>query len=157
MKRYLLMILAVGLLLAADEPKEEAVKKEMKKLEGTWTQVSVVVNGEKVPEDKAKALTLILDAAGKWSMKVDGKTVSEGTFKIDPSKKPKTADFLGTDGDFKGKTTLDIYEFDGDTLRFCYVLPEKDKERPTKERPSKFASEAGSGHILSSLKREKSK
>jgi uncharacterized protein (TIGR03067 family) len=155
MKTRLLALLAVFLLLAADDPKEDAVKEEMKKLEGTWRTVSTVSNGKAWPEDKHKAITLTLKADGTWIMK-DDKESWDGTFTVDPSKKPKTGNYVGLNGKFKGSTTLDIYELDGDTLKFCYVVVPTGKES-TKERPSKFASEEGSGHILSVMKREKSK
>lgn len=45
---------------------------------------------------------------------------------------------------------------DGDTLKFCYVVVPTGKEAD-KARPTKFASDAGSGHILSVMKRQKAK
>ena len=48
----------------------------------------------------------------------------------------------------KGKTTLSIYEIEGDTLKICSVEPGKD-------RPTEFSSKPGSGHFLRVFKREK--
>jgi uncharacterized protein (TIGR03067 family) len=154
-KTRLLAVLAVVLAIAADDPKGDAVKAEMKKLEGTWKEVSFVVDGKKVPDDEGSTVTFIMKADGTWNMKV-GKEDSNGTFTIDPSKKPKTAAFVVLSGKYKGKTTLDIYELDGDTLKFCFVMVDTGKET-TKERPSRFSSESGSGHSLSVLQRVKSK
>jgi len=125
----------------------------MKKLEGTWITTSLISDGKKVPEEKAKLTTMTIKADGTWVMKNE-KESWDGTFKIDPTKKPKTGQFVGKGGRFKDKTTLDIYELDGDTLTFCYVIVPTGEES-TKQRPTKFASEEGSGIWLSVLKREK--
>lgn len=153
MKIKLFTIIAASLLIAADDPKDDAIKTEMKKLEGTWVTVSVLSSGKKWPDEKAKAISLTIKADGTWVMK-DGKESWEGAYTVDPSKKPKTGQFVGMNGKFKDSTTLDIYELDGDTLTFCYVIVPTGKES-TKERPTKFASEEGSGHVLSVMKREK--
>jgi uncharacterized protein (TIGR03067 family) len=78
------------------------------------------------------------------------------TYTIDPSKKPKTGQFIGSTGKFKDSTTLDIYELDGDNLTFCYVIVPTGKES-SKDRPTKFESKDGTGHILQVMKREKAK
>jgi uncharacterized protein (TIGR03067 family) len=154
MKARLPFVLVVALLVAADDPKGD-IKAEMKKLEGTWRGVSLVSNGKASAEDRAKALTLTLKADGTWTLS-DGKDASDGTYTVDPAKKPKTGNFVIKSGKYKDTTTLDVYDLDGDTLKFCYVMAPTGKEA-TKERPVKFASEAGSGHVLWVLKREKAK
>ena len=113
-------------------------------------------NGKKV-SDSSVTKPLILHEDGKWEGQTDGKTIVAGTFLIDPTESPKQAQFTGTSGWFKGKSTRDIYELDGDTLRFCYVIPDKDETQPSRARPSRFASEAGTGHRLELLKREPAK
>jgi hypothetical protein len=56
--------------------------------------------------------------------------------KVDPSKKPKTADWqITTEGDLKGKTALGIYDVDENTFKHCFAL---------EKRPEKFESEEGS-------------
>ncbi len=157
MRPQLLLCVAVALLVAADDPDPEVVKQDMKKLAGTWRRVSLVEDGKKIPPDEGKIVTLTLEENGKWAQRRGGETVTAGTFTIDPTKRPKQAQFSGTSGAFKGKSTRDIYELDGDTLRFCYVIPEKDEVRPSQARPPKFASEAGTGHCLEVLKRERAK
>ena len=47
--------------------------------------------------------------------------IAESASKIDPTQKPKTMDFTSTKGEDKGKTSLAIYEFDGDTLKICFA------------------------------------
>jgi uncharacterized protein (TIGR03067 family) len=146
--------LVVAQSVAADDPRGD-VQVEMKKLEGTWRGVSFIADGKEVAGDRAKGLALTLKADGTWAL-LDGKDKSDGMFTVDPGKKPKAASFVIKNGMFKDMTTLDIYDLDGDTLKICYVMVPAGKES-TKERPSKFAAEAGSGHILWVMKREKSK
>jgi len=82
------------------------------------------------------------------SRKSSSKRVMKAKFKIDPIKKPKTIDYTVTDGPEKGKTVLGIYELDGDTVKFCFSAPDK-------ERPSEFTAKEGSGRTLSLWKRNK--
>jgi uncharacterized protein (TIGR03067 family) len=154
MKKYTLLALGVGLLLTvtgtltAGDPKEEAIKKDRKRYEGTWQVISLEVDGNKAGEEDAKKITVINEADGKWAIEVDGKVVAKGTSEIDPTKKPRTVDLTMTEGDDKDKTALGIYEFSDDTRKVCLAQAGKD-------RPTAFAAPAGSGHILAVLKRVK--
>jgi hypothetical protein len=60
MRMHALMILAVGLLIAADDTKKDALKKEYAKFEGTWKFVSVEAEGMKLPEKQFKNTKLVL-------------------------------------------------------------------------------------------------
>ena len=142
------IVLWAGTLTARDD-----AKAEMKKLEGTWVGVSAVADGKDVAADKAKSLSLTMKTDGTWTM-TDGKETWHGTFTVDATKSPKTARFAILSGKNKDHTTLDIYEVDGDTFKCCYAIVPTDKASD-KDRPTKFAAEAGSGHILSIMKREK--
>jgi uncharacterized protein (TIGR03067 family) len=73
----------------------------------------------------------------------------EGTVTIAPTKKPKTIDATQTsEGNNRGKTTLGIYEIDGNTMDVCSAGFRT-------ERPTEFSSKPGSGHFLRVYKREK--
>jgi uncharacterized protein (TIGR03067 family) len=144
----LVLFLAAAEALAADDDKETAIKKDRKKYTGTWQVVSLVVNGNKVEEDDVKKITVVNEADGKWSIRVDGKVVARGTSKIDPGSKPRAIDLTTTEGDAKGQISLGIYEVGKDTRKVC--IAEAGKERPTD-----FKSEAGSGHIFATFKRVK--
>jgi uncharacterized protein (TIGR03067 family) len=67
---------------------------------------------------------------------------------VDPGKKPKTIDYDVTDGFFKGKKQLGLYEIDGDTAKFCFANPDA-------ERPTDFTTKEGSGRTVSVWKRTK--
>jgi uncharacterized protein (TIGR03067 family) len=143
---------ALLLMVVAQAP-DEAVKAEMKKMEGTWRGVSAISDGKPMPDERVKSVTTTIKSDGTWVI-FDGKEKLEGTFTVDPGKSPKTANFVINSGKAKGMTTLEIYEIDGDTMRDCYVFVPTGKES-SKERPSKFASEVGSGHYLWVTKRER--
>jgi uncharacterized protein (TIGR03067 family) len=152
MKKSLLLVMSAGAvltcLIAAEDDKQTAIKKDRQRYEGTWRVVSLEVNGKKAPEEDVKKISVVNKADGTWILQVDGEKVTQGTSEIDPTQKPKTIDFIETEGDNKGKIVLGIYELGEDTRRLCYAQPGKD-------RPSEFSAPAGSGHTLVVFKREK--
>lgn len=157
MKRTYFGILAVGALLtaisaiaSADDATEEAIKKDRKQIEGTWRIVALVVNGNQAMEEDAKMLTVVNGSDGTWSLHAEGKEVTKGTSTFDPTKKPKTIDFTPTEGESKGKLHLGIYELGDKTRKMCFAPSGKD-------RPTEFASAAGSDHILVTFERVKAK
>jgi uncharacterized protein (TIGR03067 family) len=77
-----------------------------------------------------------------------GAQTDKGTVKLDPSKKPKEIDIVGTEGPNKGKTILAIYELDKDTLKVCYDLSGK-------ARPTEFKTKADTMQFLVTYAREK--
>src|SRR5262249_48702257 len=77
----------------------------------------------------------------------DGKT--NGTYKVDPSKSPKTIDITFTGGPLDGQTMLGVYELEGDTYTVCIPVG------VGKERAKELASKPGSGLVLEVLKRVK--
>jgi uncharacterized protein (TIGR03067 family) len=143
----------VLLLMVVAQAPDEAVKAEMKRMEGTWRGVSAISDGKPLPDDRVKSVTTTIKADGTWVM-FDGNETFDGTFTVDFSKSPKTANFVIKSGPSKDKTCLEIFETDGDTMKDCFVFVPTGKES-SKERPTKFESEAGSGHYLWVWKREK--
>jgi uncharacterized protein (TIGR03067 family) len=146
MRAVLLTSLAL-LLLAADE---DAVKKDLKKLEGTWVMVYGEVEGKKIADEHVKKSKIT------WK----GKTVSlftphqsretiRGEVTLDPTKSPRQMDWVRSTEPHKGKKMQGIYEFvEDDQYRICFALPGK-------PRPMTFATKAGSGHVLHVWKRVK--
>jgi len=139
--------LAVGLLLAADTPKEDpAKKKDSEKLQGAWKGDSGEVDGNALPDEFLKA--------AKFGFKGDkytfeaGDEKESGTITLDASKTPATIDLKIEEGRDKGKTQLGIYKVEGDKVKFCFGQPD------AKERPKDFSSKAGSDTIYIVFKRE---
>src|SRR4051812_29728148 len=109
MARYALVVVAAVLLIAADHAKESA-KKDLKKLDGSWVLKSGVDDGKELPPKALESARLTF-AGDKHTVEMGGKTY-KGTHVVDAEKKPKTIDITDTDGPFKGKTVLGIYEID---------------------------------------------
>jgi uncharacterized protein (TIGR03067 family) len=138
-------IFGIVLLLAAGDA-DDAVKKELARFEGTWKFVSIESEKEKISEEALKHPRLKI-MGDKFNVTEDENNSYGGTFKVDPTKKPKTIDVTFTTGPEKGKTSLGIYELEGDNYKVC-IDPEG------KSRPAEFAVKPGSGFYLEVLKRE---
>jgi uncharacterized protein (TIGR03067 family) len=127
---------------AADD---EQANKDLKAFEGTWQYTSQEADGKETDKEMLKAVTITVAADGKWEVKHEGKTFLAGTVKLDPSKKPKVADWtITTEGDLKGKTALGIYDVDRETWKHCFAFD---------KRPEKFESKEGSKVTNAVLKR----
>jgi uncharacterized protein (TIGR03067 family) len=115
-------------------------------IQGTWLPVTAEVGGKTFPDEVRQTIKLVVKD-GKYTVTV-GKTVDQGTLKLNPAAKPKEVDITGTNGPNKGKTILATYERDGDTLRICYDLSGKG-------RPKEFKTKDGTQLFLVTYKREK--
>src|SRR5262249_28701985 len=72
------------------DPKKDAVKRELEKLQGTWTVASREMKAQKTPAEDLKELQLIIKD-DRWTMKHAAGS-DKATIKIDPTKEPKTID-----------------------------------------------------------------
>jgi uncharacterized protein (TIGR03067 family) len=145
-----LVLVALGSLMAADQPavggeKETAVKEDMKQLQGNWIVVSIQVNGKDLPQGKI--------GDPNASIKDDEYRIHDFRLRltIDPTKKPKTIDMDGKDGNGKPLSMIGIYRLEGDTLQICLAKP------GTKERPTMMETEGDTGQSLIVYKRNKEK
>ncbi len=128
---------------AADEPKADAVKAELKRFEGTWKFVSMEINGKAVPAANLEDSKLIFEGD---RFRSTSEEQNKGTFAVDPTVTPKTIDIaVGEGGKIK---ILGIYQLEGDTYKICSALPGK-------PRPAEFSAKAGSGCGLTVMSREK--
>ena len=145
MKYQTLLAVGVVVLFAGADATEEAVKKEMAKLEGAWTVVSAERDGSKASEDVVKKVKITF-AKDKLVVKQGDKTI-EMSYALDPSKNPKTIDITYLDGDRKGEVSQGIYALDGDNLKICM--------HRGSNRPPEFETRADSQRHLIVLKRQK--
>lgn len=141
--------LLTSCLLIAAEPAPEAIKKDMALLEGEWTMVSAERAGQPLPDDLLKTAKRVAKD-GETTVTIGGSVFVKAKYTVDPSKKPKTIDYTLTEGTNKGKTQLGIYEFDADTVKFCFG-------GIGYTRPTDFTANAESGRTLSVWKREPAK
>jgi uncharacterized protein (TIGR03067 family) len=149
MKRILLGLLLLGGLTATTAAADDdESKKDLAKMQGDWAGVSMMRDGQAFPDDDAQALFRTVKD-NHYTVYRYRKTIGKGTFTIDATKKPHTIDSTPEPPPgMEAKPVLGIYEWDGENLRTCYAAQGK-------ERPTEFASKAGSGHTLSVWRREK--
>ncbi|MCI0380909.1 MAG: TIGR03067 domain-containing protein [Gemmataceae bacterium] len=140
------VVIAFGLVTAGEDKKGDAVKMEMKQLEGVWVLQSLENDGKPLSEELIKQIRLTIKG-DRYTVDIGDRKV-ELTYKLDPSKKPKTIDFSLV-GDDEKKTTPGIYELATDTLKMCRASEVGGK------RPAEFSAAEGSGRILAVYKREK--
>src|SRR5262249_47534296 len=128
MRQRILMLVTVGLLVAGDAPQKEKGTREMKHLQGTWKVVQAKRDGEMVAALKGGTVTL---EGNKFTSKTGETILGQGTWKVDPGRKPKTIDIEYTQGPEKGKKVLGICHLTKGT----WILA---LGPPGKERPSSF-------------------
>jgi uncharacterized protein (TIGR03067 family) len=143
-----LLLISFGAARAQDD----AVKKELTKLEGTWELVSGVERGKPSSDHLVHNLKFVfkgnqLTLAGD---EIIAKRVGKITLKIDATTTPRCIDF---DLKIKAGALQDlllegIYEWKGDELRLCIA-------EEAGNRPLGFESKEGSNRVLFVLKRHK--
>jgi uncharacterized protein (TIGR03067 family) len=126
---------------------QDATKKEMTQLEGEWSMVSGEADGMAMPKEIVTGGKRVAKD-GETTITIGGQVYFKAKFSIDPTKKPKAIDYMMTEGPTKGKTHLGIYDLDGDTVKFCFAAPGKD-------RPTEFTAKEGSQRTMSVWKRDK--
>lgn len=142
---FLLGLVAV-IILRARADDNEAVKKELAKLQGEWSMVSGSADGQPMPAQMLKQMKRVCQG-DEATVTMSGRIYLKAKFTIDPSKKPKTIDYRMTDGFTKGQQQLGIYEVEGNTFKSCFG-------KPGATRPTDFTSTPGDGRTLSVWKHE---
>jgi uncharacterized protein (TIGR03067 family) len=150
-----IMLVAVGLGMAVEEPKADALKaateKALETFAGTWEIVVVK------PEGVTKEARKLVFHKDRTYAALDGsdKELWSGTFDLDPTTMPKVWDHRSHESRKKGGDTLGIYELHGDTLKVCCVVGMwKDKRWMGKPRPTEFKPE--SWDVMLELRRVRS-
>jgi uncharacterized protein (TIGR03067 family) len=144
--KAVIAVLAVALVAGGDKP--DPAKADKEKMQGTWTMTESLRDGEEaIPEEDRKELRLTIKD-NKRTIKVRDEVVSEATYTLDATTKPKGITIKVDTGPLKDKELPGIYELDGDKLKICLNLTGKD-------RPKEFKSENGSGTLLQVFQRVK--
>jgi len=136
------IVLGLALAIAAPAPKE-APKKDQPTVVGTWLPETIVVGG--APEKLEAGMTFTLTGDGKCMVKEGKNEPDEMSYSMDPKKDPGHLDLR--EPGMQGELMKGIYKLDGDTLTLCLSMKG--------DRPTAFASPAGSMVILVTLKRMK--
>lgn len=143
----LLIGLACTAISLAAAENDAAIKKDMDQLQGEWSMVSGIADGQPMPDPMRRQMKRVCKR-DEITVTSAGQIFLKAKVSIDPSKKPKPIDYEMTDGFTKGKRQLGIYELDGDTFKSCFGAPGA-------ERPSDFTSKPGDQRTSSVWKREK--
>jgi uncharacterized protein (TIGR03067 family) len=144
----LLAVVLAGSLALADDAKKADARKELDGFQGTWQFVAEAIDGSDVAQEQLQQMTFTV-RGDKYTVRFGDQLVQSGTLKPNPATKPKSFDGAATQGDGEGSTLLGIYEFSGDTLRFCF-------DPKGKKRPAEFKSAQGSGLIAGTVNRRDS-
>ncbi len=131
-----LVVLTANSLMAGEPAKQDAFKKDVDAIQGTWKIVALEADGKQAPAEIVAAL--------KLTFKGDTLTFTPGepgfsnyTYKLDPSVKPANFDMTHADGPKKGETNRGIYLLEGDRLKICFGKADS--------RPKEFTTTANSG------------
>ncbi len=144
---HILALLPLTFSLAGADAASEAAKKlDLENFQGTWTVVSMELDGKPLPEEQRRKTRLTIKGENfKFN---NGGGDEPGLYKIDPTKNPKELNIVITEGADKGKVYLVIYKFADGKMIQCMELEKK-------QRPREFTGKAGSGCALEVWQREK--
>src|SRR5262245_12127950 len=107
MKRQLAVIFASVFLLGAageQDPPKEAVEQELAQFQGTWTVVSMEMDGKFMPAAEREKISLTIQGEN-FTFK-NGANSEPGLYKIDPTQNPKQLNIVIGEGQDKGKVYL---------------------------------------------------
>ena len=164
MMRFAMSCLVVGAFFGAalwsgaappQGAKKDAINKDLEKLEGTWTIVSMESKTHKIPEADLKEMQLTIKG-NQWAM-THARGLDKASIRIDPTKDPKTIDLIFSSLGAMGSTfklapgrkitsrgiyKLEYKEGEGDTLTLCRV------DDPRVKRPKEFKTSERAGMVL---------
>jgi len=126
--RTVLICLAFTIIAANLHAQTDAAKADLAKLQGEWVMVSGSRDGQMLATNVV-ANSRRIARGNEMTVTINGQMLMQATFTINPSKTPKAIDYDMKHGPHMGQTELGIYEIDGDTIKFCFAIP--DQPRPT--------------------------
>lgn len=114
-------------------------------LEGEWSMVSGILDGRPMDESLVKWVKRVTQG-NQTTVYAGPQVMLQAEFTHDPSKSPKTIDYINTAGSNKGKIQHGIYAFEGDLLRIYMSAPGV-------ARPAKFNLKPGKEGTLTVWKK----
>jgi uncharacterized protein (TIGR03067 family) len=140
--KRLFTVIVFCLVVSSSSGQEKAGATDKDKLQGKWSVVSAKGNGQDLPADLARSVKIAFEG-DKYAVTIFDQKIT-GTFKVDPTKKPKELDINTADG----KIAKAIYELNGDTLKIA-------EGEAGDARPKEFLSKEGNNITVMVLKLEK--
>jgi internalin A len=122
MRLRAVLIVAAGLVVAADAPKGDLTKQDRDKLQGKWQMIRATAefnqnSVELLPVVNALVRTSLEIAGDKLTVSNKSADKQLYTIAVDATKKPKTIDLSAEPK--KERKILGVYELEGDVLRIC--------------------------------------
>lgn len=117
----------------------------LRRLEGTWSAVRLVTNGEEMRADWL-AFGSRIATGNEVKVTFGGQVMVHAKVRIDEHATPTAVDYLNLAGAHKGKVSLGIMDWVGDEARFLIA-------KPGRPRPAGFAVTTGDGLTLSQWRR----
>jgi uncharacterized protein (TIGR03067 family) len=125
---------------------DDAGKKDLEAMGGTWNLVAMEVEGKAVPNEKLVSARLTI--SGNTYTLVSNKKQHDVELKLDPSKSPKEIDMTFLDGPNTDRVGTGIYEINGEKLKICRSLDPQD------ERPKDFKTEGKTSYFVMTWERQ---
>jgi uncharacterized protein (TIGR03067 family) len=114
--------------------------------EGRWKVVAQVYDGVRTPDATLESMRIVVNRERQFTTWQGQTVLAKGRTSYDPTKRPRTFDSVLEDGTM----TYGIYEVDGNTVKYCYVLGGK-----SSDRPADFVSKPGDRRYIEVLQRVK--
>ena len=142
--RTITALLTIAWLAAANVSAQDDAGKERQRVQGTWTFVSVELDGKNL--DGFEGAKAVVKGDRVIVMFKQGFKLLR-TFKVYTDTNPRCVDFLNADR--KGDASEGIYELKDNRLKVLVRIRDGVKERPTD-----FADKGKKGHIFYVLERK---
>ena len=142
-RAFAIAVLLVATFGRADENNTDPKKADLqpdpdlKKLQGKWRLAYHELAGH---EDSENILWELEVKDDQYTLTADG-TTTNGTIRLNSSKKPKQLEYTAENDDDTMATFVGIYEIDGDTYKTCDVEKGKDAV------PTEFKTKAKTGQV----------
>src|SRR5262249_47626330 len=104
-------------------------QRELEKLQGEWTMVSLEQRGAKSRDEVVKRMKLTVKGDQGIVSRQGQEREQKYTIKKDPSQKPKTLDLTNYYGN-EEFASLGIYKLEDDTITLCRTTETGDIDRP---------------------------
>src|SRR5438128_2133458 len=108
MRAFSIVAVALALCITATAADDKAVAADLKAMIGKWDVDKAELSGKDISDELKGVIKLEIRDGGKYTAS-HGEEKDEGSFTVDPAKKPKEMDVKPTGGPHKGKIVKAIY------------------------------------------------
>src|SRR5882724_2620532 len=144
--RSLLLLSALSLLVAPDEPKQDS--KVPEELLGVW------VGKSSETFEKSGRFPSVWEVKEEKIISTLSDRVIEIQYRADAQKNPKEIDLTYSGGPSAGKARKGIYKIENNVLTICNVRPNADGDK-TEQRPADFDAKKRSDIVILTFERKK--